>query len=257
MGVLFNQDTTQYQQQLKKYTALFGSLFADLHIERGNSLISVPIKYGPGFLRNKSSNQFSDDRIRAGLQLPALAFEMIDVKIDSSRMVSPYNRQSGDLVSSGAMTAEYSLAPTPHDIVYRLTIRSKNIEDGFQILEQIIGAFNPQVSIKMLDSKNLGFKRDISVYLDGGYDIQDNYENSQDELRFVEISLNFTLKGYIYSRTTTGHLITDISLVMQVGDELIETKAAQATDEQLAEIQQRQNLRHIDEVISTLNQCDT
>lgn len=254
MNKLFGPDMVNYNGQIRKYTALFGALFSDLHIRRGDdNLVAVPIKYGPGFLRNKGGNRLSDDFIRTGIVLPAMAFELVDISPDPQRRISPYIRQTNsDLVDKSNFTRFTSLAPSPHDFSYSLTIRSKTIEESFQIFEQIVSAFTPQVSVQLIDSKDLGVDRDITIKLEQGYQLSDNYEASQEDVRFVEINLNFTVKGFIYKRAVETPIVLEVSVNGKIDDDVFEFINVKATQEQLTELTNKKILSDVEKSISNI-----
>lgn len=202
--------------QIKKYTALVGSLFSGMVIVREGKggredLVKVPIQYGPSSLRNKQRDQ----AVKTGLTLPAMAFELSDISPDEARKIGQHTPFRAGHSEPGNPFKEYaSLAPVPHNITYRLYIRAKAVEEGMQILEQIIGAFNPYVTVRIIDNEKLHIERDIPVRLEPGYDYTDNYEDSFEQERYVEIGLTITVSGYIYKRVDLKPVVLEMELNM-------------------------------------------
>ena len=136
--------------------------------------------------------------------------------------------------------------------MYALTIRSKTIEEAFQIVEQVISAFDPQVSVHLLDSKDLEIDRDITVKLESGYSLDDNYENSQEDVRFIEINLSFTVKGYIYKRTNEVPIVLEVSVNGQIGDGIFNFGTVAATPLDIAEISNLKQLKSLDDALGSI-----
>lgn len=225
--MLFNKTTANKNSQIRKYTAVFGSLFANMHIIRHSNIneeyVQVPIKYGAGFLRNKADKDLSHTRV--GLVLPAMSFELADVAQDGTRRTAPYIRHSAGYSEQPKAFVEDSVrTPIPHDITFRLSIRTKNIEDALLIFEQIVGAFNPSVSVTVSDNEGVAIERDIVIQLEPGYTYSDNYEDSMDSSRFVEFELTFTLKGYLYHKPKSTPIVleTSMALLNPFGDPMID-----------------------------------
>lgn len=215
MKSLFGKDKVFYGGQIRKYTAIVGSLFADLYICRESQgkkkdFVKVPIKYGPGFLRNRKDKD--NPNIVTGLVLPAMSFELISLTPDSTRKTAPYIRFRPSHSNPDDLYSEdVTRSALPHDITYNLYIRARNIEDTLQIVEQIISAFNPQVTIKIIDNNALEIDREITIKLEQNYEYSDNYENSQEDERFVEVTMNITVKGYIYKQIERTPVILEIA----------------------------------------------
>lgn len=203
MTTLFGKDRVQYNGQVRKYTALFGSLFSDMHILRKTSevktdLVRVPIKYGPGFIYNKTE-PIDGKSVKVNPVYPAMAFELVSLAKDPSRMVNQNTRIRKGSPEPGNYSEKFAKAPVPYDIRYKLTIRTLNIEDLLMILEQITAVFNPQVSLYIVDNNSLGLERDVTIRLESDtYDFIDNYEDSQEETRMIDVTLEFVVKGYMY-----------------------------------------------------------
>lgn len=211
---LFGQSKVHYNGQIKKYSALFGSLFSDLYIQRVSNkrteLVKVPIRYGPGEIRNHTTDL---NNPRAKPVLPAMSFEIHSLTKDIERMTNQYNRIRKGTPEVGNFSEKFSNTPVPYNIKYTLSIRSKTIEDMSMIIEQIIAAFNPQVTINVIDNNELGYERDITIVLDSDtHDFQDNYEHSQEESRTIDVQLDFTVKGYLYKITEIKPVVLELSL---------------------------------------------
>ncbi len=239
--MLFSKDTIVYNGQLRKYAALVGSLFDGLHIARkvGERIdyVAVPIKYGAGYLLNKARKDYPN--LKAGLVLPAMSFQLVTFVPDTVRHTAT-NIKIDSGVASGTNQPYHRNAtksPIPHDITYSLTIRTKNIEDAMQIIEQIIGAFNPQVTVQFIDNADVNVTRDITVKLEPSYDYADNYEDQMDDHRFVEIGLMLTVKGYIYKQIKSTPIVLNVAVEAIGENAILETWSTVPTQEEMQDYQ--------------------
>jgi hypothetical protein len=227
---LFGKEKAFYQGQVKKYSALFGNLFSDLYIVRKTDTkteyVHVPIKYGPGNLRNKANTDFG--LVRTGIHLPAMSFELRGIEKDPGRLINQnlgYRRGSPEVGTLNELTTR---VPVPHDINYRLTIATKTIEEMLMIIEQVVDVFNPQVTIRLLDNNPIGIERDITVKMTSdGYEIDDNYERSQEENRRLEVFIDFTVKGYLYHNSVEK----PVTLEMVLGSDAFQFNSAASSTE--------------------------
>lgn len=231
---LFGKESTS-PSQIKKYTSLVGSLFADMYVRResaeGVSFVKVPIQYGPASLRNKTK----EGEYRTGMQFPNMAFEMTDISLDETRRQSQYvPMRVGHSTPANKYNENTSLQPVPHNIGYRLYIRTKLVEEALQILEQIVGAFNPHIAVDLIDSTGMEIERAIHVNLESGYEYTDNYEDSFENNRFIEVSVSLTVRGYIYKKVESKPIVLSIELTNQDGALVASVSATKAqTDEYL------------------------
>ena len=85
---------TFYHQTIRKYVALFGTLFNDINIEKKNSsgvVVSrqkVPISYGPKQKFLSRINQDASLDRQVAIQLPRMAFEMTGMAYDPVRKLN-------------------------------------------------------------------------------------------------------------------------------------------------------------------------
>lgn len=222
MSTLFGKGRAQYTGQVRKYTSLFGSLFSELYITRKSGdlrkdHVKVPIRYGPGQIRNKTT--LPNDNVRTGLVFPAIAFELQSLQKDTTRMTNQNNRIRSGVPEIGDFNEKFAKSPVPYNITYRMSIRTVNIEDMLMILEQIISVFNPQVSIHVIDNNDMAIERDITVVLTSDvYDFIDNYEHSMEETRFIQVDLDFVVKGYMYKFEEVKPVLITVKVNPDVGD---------------------------------------
>jgi hypothetical protein len=94
----------------------------------------------------------------------------------------------------------------PYDISFELVVYAKNIDDGTQIVEQILPYFNPDYTVTVNPVPELGFLKDVPIIMNNiNQDIQ--YEGNYDSVRYCYWTLNFTVKGYFFGPVTQPKII--------------------------------------------------
>ena len=201
--------TTYYHQTIRKYVAVFGTLFNDINIQRKNSSgeivdhIKVPIAYEAKdkmLLRVRRGSK-ADESI--GISLPRMGFDLNGIVYDPVRKLNTLGvtYAANTAAGSGTMLKQYN--PVPYNFDFTLSAMVDNSEDGDQIFEQIVPFFTPEfnVSVNLIPSMNI--KPDISIALTD-VTIEDSYEGELTIRREIIWTLNFMMKGYIYPDIKSG-----------------------------------------------------
>ena len=205
--------TTYYHQTIRKYVAVFGTLFNDINIQRKNSAgvivdhIKVPIAYEAKdkmLLRVRRGSK-ADESI--GTSLPRMGFDLNGITYDPVRklntLVTTYAANTA--ASSGTLLKQYN--PVPYNFDFTLSAMVDSSEDGAQIFEQIVPFFTPEftVSVNLVPAMNI--VPDISISLTD-VTIEDSYEGEYSLTgtvkREIIWTLNFIMKGYIYPDVKSG-----------------------------------------------------
>lgn len=162
-----------YDAQLKRYLTQFMSIFAGLTVRTGKREdgeireIEVPVVYG------------SKDRVAAAImtgntqnkpvRLPTMSAYMTDLAFAPQRNVGAGNtRSTPHLPQGGILPNDVSVVhqtrPIPYDMRVDLTLYTSNIDQHYQMLEQILVFFNPTLEIQTSDN-NFDWTKIISVEL--------------------------------------------------------------------------------------------
>lgn len=181
---------------IRIYNTVFGSLFNNIDIIREDGkVIPIPIAFGTGakhFLL-KRDNEGKEREI--AITMPRMSFNLEAMNHDIARQ----GNKTGILQND--VNTQYNRVP--YDFIYTLSIKTKTIDEGHQILEQILPYFTPILNIKVKDSADLNIVSTIPIRLDSVSPI-DTYEGSLEEGRELTWDLSFNLKGWIYQQTKTG-----------------------------------------------------
>ena len=206
MAYLYNRSTAIY-------IVAFSRLFSDIHVKRYDSLgtevkdIKVPLVYAS---KRKMSYmmQQNPDAKSAGLVLPAIGFNIDGITFSAERKMNSLN--------------ELQVSPTnslfegiPYDYNIELTVRTKYQDDYWQIIEQILYLFKPELSLSVKELDYSDFNRDVMVTLES-VSLEDDLEMDQSEesIRSFRAGFGFKLKGYIYPASTPDSIIEHVDVNM-------------------------------------------
>jgi len=202
---------TFYHGLIRKYVALFGTLFNDIYINRPDTdknitrSVKVPISYGP---REKTLARVTSDpdlnRMPA-IQLPRMSFEMLDLTYASARKLNTLGKRYK--VDSGSPDElKYQYNPVPYDFSFTLSIMVKNADDGTRIVEQILPYFTPEWTTTVHLVPEMGIVMDIPVVLND-VSVSDDYEGGFENRRAIIWTLTFTMKGYLFGPVRRGSVV--------------------------------------------------
>ena len=221
--------STFYHQTIRKYVAVFGTLFNDINIERKNSSdvvverIKVPLAYGPKQKWLLAVQDTTADRKVAATRTPRMGFAMTGVTYDSVRKLNTIGRNVVANTSSTTTSMVTMYNPVPYNFDFHLFILVKNAEDGTQILEQVLPYFTPEFTVTVNTIPDMNIKADVPITLNSA-DVSDEYEGDLTARRTITWTLSFTLKGFIYPNITSGQVIKSIEVNFRIpgGDKEIE-----------------------------------
>ena len=209
--------TPQYNRVIRKLVVGFGNLFNEISLVRYNPDLSeaerflIPIAYATKerYVMRLEDDYTLDKKVQ--IALPRLSFEMTGLSYDSSRKQNT-NIKNFAQTSTGVV-AQYN--PVPYNFDFSLYLYVRNIEDATQVLEHIIPYFTPDYTIKLNLIPEMGIVKEIPVILNNtSHEII--YEGDRDqETRMIIWTLNFTVKGFIFGKTSsTGIIKTSITNIL-------------------------------------------
>lgn len=194
---------TWRHRTLRKYIIYFGTLFDSVYITREDntgetvSTMKVPLNYGPKekYLARLEGNPDLNRPI--AMTLPRMSFEMTGVMYAPERKVGTTNKIVYIDPTEGV---KYQYAPVPYDILFTLSIMVKNAEDGTRIVEQILPYFTPQWTSTLNILPEMDYKLDVPIILNN-VTMEDTYEGNFETRRAIIWTLDFTMKGQLFSPT--------------------------------------------------------
>jgi hypothetical protein len=186
-----------YHGSTRKIIVAFGTLFNNITITRKDGKnITVPLTYASKekfyvtLQQNYKLNRMSD------MILPRMGFIITDMAYDFERKqssIGKFHVRSMDDISHKKM-----YLPVPYDIQLQLSIYSRNMIDGLQILEQILPFFKPSFNITINELDPMGVMRDIPIILDSVSHDDTSEGDLNDSFRLLRWDLDFTVKANYY-----------------------------------------------------------
>jgi len=194
---------------IRKSVISFMTLFDKIWIEKyrtnGTSkLFRVPIQFAnrEKWLQQLQSRVHfagnhdgfhNNTRFEIDMIFPRISANITSLSYDTMRKVGKTNKLfSCEACSLNELNVDTSFAPAPWNLEFELAIISKNMDDGLQIIEQIVPFFQPSLSvnIKYLE----GFASDsVPIILDSITPTHDEDLDADVERNFIWI-LTFRMK---------------------------------------------------------------
>lgn len=203
-----------YHQTMQLYCGVFGSVFDEIRIKRGeDKFIKVPIAYAMKQKYDVRNTENPDpNAVRIKSQLPRMSFSITNFRRDNSRVTNRMDRliQAIDRKTADSVKVQYNRVPYNFD--FRLNVKTKNIEDMLQILEQILVYFNPSIVVNVEDNPDLNFVSRIPIKLMNNDSFGDMFEGSFEDEQIIETSMDFELEGHLYMPTSNGKVIKYVDI---------------------------------------------
>tara|TARA_A100001388_G_scaffold125356_1_gene92674 strand:- start:130 stop:1017 length:888 start_codon:yes stop_codon:yes gene_type:complete len=162
--------------------------------------MKVPLAYGPRQKFLARLEQQADLNQKVAITVPRLSFEMTGISYDSSRKLAPTTLT---LKADTNNAVKKQFTPVPYNIDFELNVISKTNDESLEIMEQILPVFQPsyQMTIKLVDDMN-DF-RDVPIILNS-VSYSDDYEGTFDDRKITLITMQFTVKAYIFGPVGTA-----------------------------------------------------
>jgi hypothetical protein len=199
---------------IRKLVIAFGSIFNGVQLEQTDEnnnerIFTVPISYGPKekFVKRLTEPSSISDKTRIEISLPRMSFELSQLAYDPLRKMNKMNKKISVMSSNGNISSAYS--EVPYNFVFNVSVYTRNLEENYQIMEQILPYFSPEfiVSLKM---NTLNSSVDVPIAITNTTLTQE-YEGDFSTRRFIVSSYQFVAKSYIYGKINTGAAVQSIN----------------------------------------------
>lgn len=185
---------------IRKVVVAFGSLFNEIQVVRFNKsgtkfhTTNVPIIYAPK--EKYLTRILSDPDLTKSIAtiLPRISFNLDAISYDSSRKQATTLNNFSYSTKEGLKT---QFVPIPYNFDFILSIYVRNVEDGTQIIEQILPFFTPDFTITVDFNPEMNRKYTMPVLLNS-VTTEVDYEGDLSTTRLIIWDLSFTAKGYIF-----------------------------------------------------------
>ena len=212
-----------YNESIKTAVAVFGSLFNNIVLKRRDGkFLPVPISYGPRVKWLEAQKQFKREEEMFEKLLPRISYEIVAMSYDVDRKIT--NKQTVIRTpDSLGIPRQRVHSPTPYNLDFTMYVTTKNLNDGWQIIEQILPFFTPAYSVKV---RNFPLDNDSDTPLPtNSYDMPfiltavtwaDDWTGDVGDRRIVEWNLEFTAKIWLYGPAVTTSVIYDSRALLAV-----------------------------------------
>lgn len=204
-----------YHGLIRKYVVAFGTLFNNIYISRvqedgSSKKIKIPLAYAPKeryILDETLGHYIYDDAVEGRVYhyAPRMSFQIEGMNFDTMRKRNSLSKTK--VYEPTADTLTYSYAEVPYNIEFVLNITTRKMDDGLQIVEQILPYFAPEFTLS-LDLTEFARKVDIPITLTS-YNQTIEYEGELpgDDVRITTWELRFNMRAYLYGPARNGSII--------------------------------------------------
>lgn len=195
-----------YDEQLKRYTINFMAIFSGLQVKIGrngssprDSLIPVTIHYGHH--DRVVASLLADNTQNKPIRLPMMVAYLQGVDLAPELMHGTGQERRKSYVPTGGLLPNdvqvaHQRMPVPYKATMQLGIYASNTDQHYQILEQILMLFDPQLSIQtsdgVFDWTRLSTVKLVGVTMDQQYPIGA-------DKRIIQSTLMFEMPVYLAS----------------------------------------------------------
>jgi hypothetical protein len=202
-----------YYRTLRKAIISFGSIFNELvMVERDNTTqeeikrITVPLSFAgkSNWLVRLLDNPTLAKPVE--ITLPRMAFEIGSLQYAPNRKQNSFQSNFAQNGQGSSISQQYQ--GVPYDLRLNLSLYVRNIEDGMQIVEQIMPFFNPDYTVTINYIPEMNLSKNAPITLDGIVYSNDYEGDAQSKERYLIWTLSFTMQLTFYGPINTGGLIT-------------------------------------------------
>ena len=233
-----------YNEIFRSVIIGFGSIFNGIEVKKSNSVIKVPLAYGPTQKFLARMQQEADLNKPISITMPRMSFEFLGLQYDPTRK-STQTQTIINQTPDGANVKKNYL-PVPYNMRFELSIMTKLNDDMLQITEQILPYFQPAYQLPINFLGNLKEKRDIPIQLDN-ITMEDDYEGNFDTRRALIYTLQFTAKttlfgpisdvtGKVIKKTSIGYVAGSSAPGVSAERDLSYTTTARATKDYTGDV---------------------
>jgi len=191
-----------YNEILRRTIIGFGTLFNSIEVQQENSVLRIPLAYGPTQKFLARIEQSPDLNKPTAITLPRMSFEFTGLTYDPSRKVTTTQTFIAKDKDDGTESRK-SFMPVPYNMQFELSIFTKLNDDALQIVEQILPYFQPSYNLTIELVDQIKEKRDVPIVLES-VTMQDDYEGDFSTRRVLYYTLRFTAKTYLFGPTSTA-----------------------------------------------------
>lgn len=194
-------------QSIRKLVVAFGSLFDEIYVTRKNDTtdveekIKVPITFASKekFLRRLESNSSISDNIKTQINLPYISFDVAAIAYDYNRKRNKLKFASNNVDEN---TTYKAFSETPVQVSFTIYFYTKNLDELFQISEQIMAYFNPEFNLR-INFNDVFQNINVPISFDR-LKILDESDGEYKSRRVLIGTMTFNAMSYVFGEIKTG-----------------------------------------------------
>lgn len=208
-----------YHSSIRKYVVCFGTLFNNIYVAKpqedgSTKKYRVPLAYAAKEKYIRRIQEFETlniDENNPGVDssyLPRMSFQLTGLMYDSLRKRNSLSKTKAFEPTSD--TLSYNYAEVPYNLEFTLSILTRKMDEGLQIVEQILPYFAPEFVVTV-DLGSFAKKIDIPITM-SSYTQSVEFEGEADEntdYRVISFDLTFNMRGYLYGPTKNSAIIKE------------------------------------------------
>ena len=212
-----------YNETMKTAVAVFGSIFDNIVIKRKDGkVIPVPISYGPRTKWLEAQKELDRNEEIVEKLLPRMSYEMVAMQYDPGRKLTN-KQQTVRTPDNSKIARQKTQTPVPYTLDFSLYIQTKNLNDGWQIIEQILPFFTPAYTVRVNHFPN--DENPKTPIPTNAYDMPivltavtwaDDWQGDLGEQRTIEWTLEFSTKLWLAGPVTNTTVIYDARAVVSM-----------------------------------------
>jgi hypothetical protein len=203
-----------YFSTIRNLVIGFGKLLNNIQIQkiRDNGtverVIKVPLAYASAdktitMLQSQVVTR-TKDLPEIKISLPRMSYEVIGISYDTTRMSQQLVKNVFKSTNPNLFKTQFR--PVPYNVEFEVGIFVKYMDEGLQIIEQILPYFRPFYAITMNPIENIDMKIDIPITLTS-ISKEDTYEGAVEEDRIIQWTMNFTANAWVFPPITNAKVI--------------------------------------------------
>ena len=176
-----------------------GALFSEIYTVTKNKdnvtqrIVRVPLAFA-----NKEKfivRLQQDPSLKEDVQviLPRMSYEIVAFDYDSNRQLNKINK----VMSVREGKSVFSYAPVPYNLTFNVYSFTRTSEDNYQIMEQILPYFTPEMNLSIKVMQNPDVIQDCDLVLNS-VSTDDSYDGGFEDRKYIITTYAFTLKMFYY-----------------------------------------------------------
>lgn len=218
---------------IRKIVVAFATLFNGYQIKKpDDTMVEVPIQWSSKQKWYTQLTQNADKDNKTAITLPRMGFVVSDLTYDYNRKVSSLNKLAFN-DPDNADRLQLTYAPSPYIVSFDLFIATRTIDEGLQLLEQIVPFFTPSFNVTIEELDGLNIERDVPIKLDGiNLDLNTEGSFDGDDMKVWDLQFSCEIDLYknLNDRSIIKKVVIDMHPTLEDNEESIVSRSTAEVD---------------------------